>query len=493
MRMAMGAGRARVIRQMLTESFLLSTFGAACGVLLALWSGPALVRLISTASLPVSIDLSPNRMVLAVSAAIAVLTTLLFGLAPALTATRIQPNEALKESADAVHAAGRTRLHRGLMSAQIGVCFVLLVAAGLFLGTLKNLLAVDLGFRPEGVLIAHVDASNVDAERRTVILAQILEALRRQPGIVSAAASNLTPLSGAGWNSYATIEGHQPASRQEANSFLNAISPSYFQTISTKLSIGRDFEASDAASPVRTAIVNETLVRDFLDDADPLGRALLLGSPMAPERFEIVGVVGDTKYYSVNERPRRQIYLPIAYDQGSISYTIRYRLARKDAAALAAETIAGASPEATVQFVDLERQVEESFQRQRVTAVLAAAFGVLALLLAMVGLYGTASYLVARRRGEIGVRMALGARGPAIVWLVVRETAVTLAVGLALGVVGTLVAGRFVESLLYGARPNEPSALALPAVALIAAAGLAAFFPARRATRLDPMTVLRAE
>src|SRR5690606_4857298 len=140
--------------------------------------------------------------------------------------------------------------------------------------------------------------------------------------------------------------------------FLNAISPSYFQTISTRLSIGRDFEASDAASPVRTAIVNETLVRDFLDDADPLGRALLLGSPMAPERFEIVGVVGDTKYYSVNERPRRQIYLPIAYDQGSISYTIRYRLARKDAAALAAETIAGASPEATVQFVDLERQVE---------------------------------------------------------------------------------------------------------------------------------------
>jgi len=500
-RMAIGAGRGRVMRQLMTESLLLSVLGAGGGLLFAVWGSHLLVRLLSKTGSELQLDVAPDLRVLAFTIGVAILTGLLFGLAPALRATSVLPNQMLKEHARGMVAGtSRFNLGKALVTGQVALSLMLLVGAALFLGTLRNLLNTDLGFSRHNVLLIGANAmqANVPKTQRNGVYREIVGRLREIPGVASASSSVVTPISGTTWNNTVTPEGYSSKGNDDTLVYFNRVSPGYFATMRTPLLLGRDFSEHDDLTAPRVMIINESAARRFFPPASPIGKTIRvdLGQPDKKDVYQVIGVVKDTKYETVSEIPLVSAYVAHAQDLDpwqSVNFEVRSEIPADRLIPAIRSTIGGVNRGIALEFRNFETQVDESLLQTRMVALLSGFFGGLALLLAMIGLYGVTAYGVARRQGEIGIRMALGAQQGAVIWLVLRDVVAMLTVGAVLGLAASLAAGRLVASLLYGVKSYDPAPLAIAALLLGAATGIAAYLPARRAARLDPMVALREE
>jgi predicted permease len=484
-RLAIGAGRARIVRQLLLESTMLALAGAACGIGVAWLSGQFLVDLISSGPMRIDVDLTPNGHVLAFTTGVAVATGILFGLVPAVQATRTMPAATLK--ADSRTTSARSTMMPALVSVQVALSVVLLAGAGLFLRTLQNLRQLDPGFNPRGVLI-------VDAEGRgTALPEDVLADVRRLPGVESASLSTHTPLSGALWSEPAVPAG-QPRPERDTALFVGA-GTDFFATMDIGVVAGRVFTDGDTATSPAVAVVNEAYAARYFPHQNPVGRRLDAVVRRQPRELEIVGVVGNTNAAGLRVEPPATVYVAYAQLTGDrpTTLSVRARAPLGDAAARLQDLLRQRMPGAPVEARFLSAQVEATLVRERMMATLAGAFGALALLLTCVGLYGLLACSVAERTREIGIRMALGAQGTRLVAMVLASGAKLLLVGVALGLPAAWLATRAVRSMLFGLAPTDPGVIAGAMTLLVAAAQLAAYLPARRASRVDPLIALRHE
>ncbi len=497
-RLALGASRGRLIRQLLSESALLAVAGALCGGILAATLSRSLVAFISTPNSSVFLDMHADWRVLGFVAGLAILTTLLFGLAPALRSGSAPPGSVLKTAGRGMTSGReRFRLQRILVAAQVALSLVLLAGALLFARSLLNLMTRPLGLQQDGVLVANVafQRLNLPEARRSSFVAELLDSIRAVPGVAAAAASNRSPVNGNSSNTEILAENDITGGQ----SWEDRVSPGYFQTTEIPFLAGRDFSPNDSADSPKVVIVNLVFVKKFLSPSkNPVGQQFRLDAPpgMPKPYYSVVGVVGDSVYNDMHEQFVPIVYFPRAQDEHPniyVTFLIRSRVSSASLANGVKHAITGANPEVDVQFVVLRTQLRDSLVQDELMATLCGFFGGLAVLLAALGLYGVISYTVAQRTNEIGIRMALGAQRSGIVGLVLREVAVLIGIGIAIGAGLALGGGRAASSLLYGLKANDPLTLAL-AVMLLAAIGLAAIFvPARRASRLDPMVALRYE
>ncbi len=497
-RQAIGASRRRLIRQLLSESLLLSVLGAGLGALLAQLLSRALIAFLSTSRDRLFLGIALDLRILGFTAAIAVATCLLFGLLPALRATRIAPAAVMRAGGRGL-TAGRERfsIRRALVVAQVALSLVLLVGAMLFVGSLQKLSRVDPGFRPEGVISADFDLRKPQyaKQRYPELYRELLERLRSRSGVVSAAQVGFTPVSGSGWNEMIRIPG---SSEPHKESFFNRVGPGYFRTMGTPLIAGRDFDDRDSVGSSKVAIVNEAFARKFFGGANPVGHAYLLeGAANKPDTIvQIVGWVRNTKYYQIREDFRPIAFVPPAQDEDpgpGATFVVRTSGPVGDVFREVKAAVAEVHPEIWIEFRVLSEQLKDSLLRDRLMATLAGSFGVLAGLLATLGLYGVMAYMVARRQNEIGVRMALGADRATVVRLVLREATLLLVSGLVIGAGLALWAGRAASTLLFGLKSWDPLSLTGAALLLSVVALIASYTPARRAARLDPMNALREE
>ncbi len=499
-RLAIGASRWRLVRQLLAESLLLAVVGTALGAALAQTLSRGLLVFISSANNPLFVGMGMDWRVLGFAAALAMLTCLLFGLAPALRATHLSPASVMRAGGRSM-TAGRERfsLRRTLMATQVALSLVLLVGALLFVRSLRNLLTTEAGFRAEGVLTVSLDFARAQypKERRMAVYRELHDQLAAIPGVLSAAQVWFTPVSGAGWNNDVGPDS-TPAAASGKLSNCNRVGQGYFRTMGTSLVAGREFDDRDTLSAPKVAIVNEMFARKFMGGGNPIGRTFHLEAEAGkPEPlFQIVGLVKNTKYYQL-----REDFLPIAFfpvtqddDPGpGATFVLRVVGSPGGLTSAVKTKLAAFGPAIGIQFQSFSAQLEESLLRERLMATLSGGFGLLAGLLATLGLYGVIAYMVARRRNEIGVRIALGADRGQVIRLVMREALLLLGFGLTAGVVIALWAGRAAATLLFGLQPYDPLSMLL-AVALLAGIALAASYgPARRAAALQPMVALRDE
>ena len=497
-RQAIGASRGRLIAQLLSESLLLAVLGTALGAALAQVLSRVLIAFLSTPDNPVFVGLQPDLRMLGFTAAMAIGTCLLFGLLPALRATRVAPAAAMRAGGRG-STSGRERygLRRVLVIAQVAFSLVLLVGALLFVRSLQKLLDVEPGFRPEGIAAVNIDIATgkYPKERRPVVYGDLLERLRAQPGVLSAAQVLMTPISGSGWN-----EGVRPdaSTGEPKNSMFNRYGPGYLKTMGTALMAGRDFDARDTLGAPKVAVVNEAFAKTFFKGANPVGHTFRVeGDAGQPDRvYQVVGLVRNTKYYELREEFMPIAFLPAAQDESpgnGATLVVRTSGRPQDAFRTLKAAVAAVNPSFVLEFHVMTEQIAESLQRDRLMAVLAGAFGVLAAVLAAIGLYGVIAYMAARRQNEIGVRMALGADRASVVRLVLREAMMLLAAGLGIGIGLALWAGQAAAKLLFGLKSNDAATFAAAAVLLAIAAAAAGYIPARRASGMDPMDALRME
>ncbi len=496
-RMAIGAARRRIMRQLMSESLLLSALGAAGGLLFAVWGSRLLVSFLSKAGSELQLDTAPDLRVLAFTIGVAMLTGLLFGLAPALRATSVSPNNILKEHARGM-VAGRFGLGRALVVGQIALSLMLLVGAGLFLDTLGNLLNTDLGFSRHNVLLARAATmqSDIPKAQRSRVYREIVERLRAIPGVESASSSVVTPISGDTWNNVVLPEGYSPKGKDDALVYFNRVSPGYFATMRTPILLGRDFSEHDDIGAPKVMLIGESAARRFFGQTNPIGKTIRTEWSDTKDIYQVIGVVKNIKYEEVNEDQLLSVFLACAQDAepwSEVTFEVRSERPVETFIPAVRAAIGEVNRGISLEFRDFETQVSDSLLQPRMVALLSAFFGGLALLLAMIGLYGVTAYGVAQRQAEIGIRMALGAQPGSVVWLVLREVAIMLAIGTVLGSGASLAAGRLVAGLLYGVKPHDTAPLVIAAAVLGIATGIAAYLPAHRAARLDPMIALREE
>jgi putative ABC transport system permease protein len=499
---ALGAPRWRLVRQLFAESAALSVSGAALGMFVATVGAPFLVSQLSTPSTRVVLDLPIDGRVLAFTTAVAVLTTLMFGIAPAFRVAGARPIEAIQERGRTV-TTGRGGLMGWLVGVQVALSMVLLVGAGLFLRSFATLTARDLGIEPDRVLVATIDPQRADIEPalRVALYERVREAVLQTPDVAEAGISFLTPLGGGGFTPAVAVETPSGPVRTDPNGdvFGNLISSGWFRTFGTPVTSGRDFTDGDRKGAPRVAIVNEAFVRRFLTAASPLGRALTI-YPNTPRALQVVvvGVAADAVYSSVREAAPPTWYLPMAqfdirgfpFDSARLSM----RTSGAPPAALTKAVTAAAltvNPHLSLTFRSFGEDVRGSLTLDRVMAQVAGFFGALALLLAGLGLYGVTAHAISRRRTEIGIRVALGARPADVVVLVLARMSLLLGAGVVAGAALTLWASKFVAGLLYGLVPTDPTMLAGAAVVLSTTGIVATWIPARRAARMDPLIALR--
>jgi putative ABC transport system permease protein len=498
-RQALGASRWRLMRQLLAESLLLALVGAALGAFLAQNLSRFLVSFLNASGNNVFLDLGIDWRVLGFAAGIAALTCVFFGLMPALRATRIEPGAAMKASGRGL-TAGRERfsLRRALVVVQVALSLVLVAGALLFSRSLNKLESVDTGFQQDGILFTHAGFSrlNIAPERRLSFKRQMLDGIRAIPGVVAAAETNVVPLSGSAWSNSVWMDGND-AQRKLETSF-SRISPNFFQTLSIPLLAGRDFNDHDAANAPKVAIVNETFARKLLDGVNPIGQRFRIeATPSTPETvYEIVGLVKDTKYGDLREDFGPIAYLTNLQDPQPVAgsqFLIHSNLPRAELTAAVKRVLAEVNPGIAIRFLEYKSMIGESMLRDRLMATLSVFFGLLALLLASIGLYGILSYGVASRTKEIGIRMALGARSREVLSLILREALLLVVVGVVVGLPVVYASTRFASTLLFNLTPTDPLSLAGAALLLLAVALVAGYIPARRATKVDPLGVLRYE
>ena len=497
-RQAVGASRGRVIRQLLAESVLLAGIGTVAGALLAQVLSRFLVSFISTTGDTIVLDLSVDWRLIAFAAAIAVLTCILFGLTPALRATRVEPAAAMKSGGRGLTAGPeRFSLRRALVVLQVALSLVLVTGALLFTRSLGKLATLNPGFKQSGIVIARAGFAglNLPPEQRAAYRSQLLDRLKAIPGVESAADTSLVPLSGGALGNNVWVQDQQD---RKVNSAFSWVSPSYFATLHTPLVAGRDFDAGDTRNSIKVAIINETFARDLFSGANPIGRRFWVEkTPWEPETaYEIIGLVKDTKYENIREDFGPIAFMPVSQEtqpNASGQFLIRSSLPGGQITTSVKNVLLDVNPKITVSFQNFETMIGESLLRDRLMATLSGFFGLLALILASVGLYGILSYSVANRRNEIGIRMALGASGRAVLSMIMREGLLLVCVGIAIGLPFVFGLTRFAQSMLFGLSPADPLSLAAAALFLFGVAMVAGFVPARRASKVDPLVALRYE
>ena len=496
LRLALGASRWDLARQLLTESLLLSGAGAAGGLLLAAWSADVLVNQLSTSVNSVFVNVSIDRRIVAFTIALTALTTLVFGTAPALSASSAAPIDALKDHSRGATAA-RSRLTGGFVVAQVALSVVLLVAAGLFIRTFTRLAARPLGFEADAVTIVSIDArrQSVEPAARMAEFVRAQDVVRALPGVEGAALSFITPFTG-GFTPPVRLPGSSIAI--QGRLFGNLISPGWFSTLGTPLRSGRDLTDRDVPGAPRVVVVNDSLARTFFTGRSPIGQTLILFPDSARAMpMEIVGVVGDAVYSSLRSAVPPTWYAPLVqfdvpeFTTPSIRLSVRSRTHAPPSTRTIAGAVATVNPDLPVTFRPLADHIHAALTQERLTARLAGFFGALALLLAALGLYGVTSYAISGRRTEIGIRLALGARPAAIIGWVLARVSRQVGAGIVLGAALSSWASSFVAGLMYGVRPRDPATLAGAALLLSAIAAFAAWLPAWRAARVDPIVVLR--
>ncbi|HEY0875194.1 MAG TPA: ABC transporter permease [Vicinamibacterales bacterium] len=496
-RLALGASRGRLMRQLLSESLLLSGLGAALGFLFAQWGSRLLVRQLSTPTSNVVLDLGVDLPVLAFTTVVAVATALLFGMAPAFRGSRVQPNEALKEQGRGLSADRRFGLGNLLVIAQVALSLVLIVGAGLFVRTMTTLATLDLGFDGDPVLLVNVNAQALEPDGRGALYEQMWQRAASVPGVESAALSVVTPVSGSTWNNLFEFPDSPDLPERERIININMLTPGFFKTYGTRLIAGRDFLTTDDLGAPTVAIVNEAFARKYFNGENPVGRRVR-HAPF-PDRpgatVEIVGYVEDSVYRSLREPMSPTIYFPLKQRvELPTGINLSLRAAAGSPALLirpVAEALSTVNRDLAFNFRPLAQQVNASLIQERLLAMLSGFFGLLALLLAGLGLYGVTSYAVNRRRTELGIRMALGAAPGGVVTLVLKRVGFLVALGVLIGSGVALYASTFVSTLLYGLEPRDPLTFVGAALVLAAIGGLAGWIPARRASRIDPASVLR--
>lgn len=500
-RTALGAQRWRLARQLIGENLLLSAIGAALGIVIALWGTRVIVAQIAGGPASVFLDVGIDWRMLGFTALIAIATTLLFGIAPALFASRVAPMEAMKEQSAGRGGSSRRATFAGtLVLAQVSLSLLLLVAAGLFVRTFASLAKVELGFVPERVLVANIGAqrAGVEPEDRAALYERVRAAAVAVPQVSQAALSVITPVSGSQWNNIIEIPGRQDLAEEDRVVNMNYVSPGWFATMGTSLVAGRDFDSRDRVETTEVVLVNRKFAERYFNGENPVGRTVV--SPAfspgdTAEAMEVVGLVDDAVYIDLREELTPTMYhaMPQMPEPPSgVTLTVRttveepLALTRSLTAALAA-----VNPDLSVSFRPLESYIDASLAQERLIAMLSGFFGVLALLLAALGLYGITSYAVTRRRVELGIRMALGASPASVIRLVMSRTGALVAGGILVGGLASWWASKFVSSLLFGLEPADPVTIIGAMVVLAAVASVAGWIPARRAAVIDPAEVLR--
>jgi predicted permease len=497
MRLALGASPWRLARQLLTESLLLASLGGAAGLLLALWGVDALKKLVA-ATAPV--DVGVNVPVLAFTALVSVLAGVLFGLAPALRAGRSDLASSMRARGEGGSGRLRPGLAPALVVSQVALSLVLLVGSGLLVRSLRNLANAEVGFEREGVLVVDMDTriGGLDAKELSGYYTRLLENVEAIPGVRSATVASSSPMSGTNQNSNISIAGYTPAEREDMDVDVMRVGPRYAETLGVRVVEGRDLNERDGAAAAPVGLVNEAFARSFFAGKSPLGMRFGIGDQQTDAVIEIVGVVGDMKRRDLREAPARTVYLPLLREDGQNGFRsdLEIRTSADPTSLVPAVRKAFAEADRRVPIAGvttLSRQVSNSMRAEQLIARLVGAFGLLALVLACVGLYGILSQAVARRTNEVGIRMALGANRGNVLGMVLREAGILVAVGIAIGIPGALIASRLLTSQLFGVSPFDPLTLAGSALLLSVVAIAAAFVPARRASRIEPMRALRAE
>jgi putative ABC transport system permease protein len=488
-----------LIWQLLWESLLVVLLGVFSGLVLARVLGKSLIALLSTQGDSLFLDLHSDWRMLGFTAMLAAITVLLFGLIPAFRAARLAPGEAMKSGSPRTGASHESnRLRRGLMVTQVALSLVLVTGALLFARTLANLLTVDAGFRQDNILITQLDLSRlrIPVTRRQAVKKEIADRLRGVPGVEAAAEVAIVPLSGSGIDNRVWADGENRQSGFDPD--FNRIGSGYFKTLGSSLLIGRDFDEQDTPNSPKVAIVNQEFVRQFGKGANPVGlRIRREATPHEPETaFEIVGVVGNSKYKNLREKSLPIAYLPIAQDPNPDFFEqviVHSALPLAGLTSSLKQSVVGLNPNINVDFQVFKTQIQESLLPEKLMAALSGFFGILAVLLTAVGLYGVISFFVARRTHEIGIRMALGAGKRHVISSILRETLMLTVLGIGVGLPLTFFVSHLVASMLFGINPNDPVALAVAVLALCGVSMAAAYIPARRAATVDPMVALRDE
>jgi predicted permease len=496
-RLSLGASRWRLVQQLLVESLALSLAGGLLGILLAAALTRSLLALIPSEGSPLLISSTPDLRILAFTFGLACLTGVIFGLLPALRASRVDLWTTLKETVGSIAGSGGSLfLRKGLVTAQVALSFLLLFGAGLFVRSLDNLKTTDTGVALDNLVTFQLSpALNAYTDEKTMqFYRELQDRLRASPGVKSAAFATVPILSGNEWDSTTSVEGHQAKDGEDMQAFMNALSPGYFEAMQIPILEGRDFTWMDAHDKPTVAIVNRRFAEHFFPGRSAVGKRLGRGGgPKTKLDIEIVGVVADSLYEGPREGVHRQVFVP-NWGRNSAAFYVRTRTASSSAYALVRNEVKRFDAAMPVyQLKTLESQLDQTLLTDRLIALLSAGFGLLATVLASIGLYGVMAFVVARRRKELGIRLALGAQPRLVIWLVMKEVLLLLAIGLAIGVPAALGLGRYVSSQLYGIQGHDPWVAVTTMLLLTIVSAAAGLIPARRASRINPILALRHE
>jgi predicted permease len=499
----MGAGATRLFRQVLTESILLATIGAAFGLLLAHWADAALLRLVAGGPNPVPLDVHLDSRLLAFTLGVAVLSGILFGLAPAFRAARVDLSSVLKGTSRSIASsgsqAGRVPVGKILVVAQVALSLLLLVVAGLFLRSFQNLAAVQIGYDSDHLLLFGVSplSSGFKGPRAAQLLKDMIERLDAVPGVRSASLMNNGLFGGGDSNSDIFVEGAKPKAVEAPESRWDMVGPNFFSTTGIPILYGREIGSQDSGNGQRVGLLNQTAAHYYFGDANPIGSRIMVKTTLGPSDFVVIGVVGDSKHGSVREKPQRRFYIPFFNPIGDASSAnVLVRTSGDPATIVSAIRAAVKQTAADLPLIEVQtmnQRVSQSLAMDRTITKLSGVFGPLAMILVCIGLYGVMSYAVSGRTSEIGIRIALGAQRGSVLWLILRESLLLVLVGVAIGLPSIFGAGKWISSLLFGVKPADPTALALATALMFAAGIFACYIPARRAMRVNPIVALRYE
>jgi predicted permease len=494
LRLALGAARRRLVRQLLTESVLLAVIGGGLGALFAVWGSDALARLALTDTRPDALALQPDWRVVAFTTAVALITGIVFGLAPAIQAAQTSLTEAIKEAA----MRHRSRLGRTLAISQVSIALTLVSGSGLFARSLWNLQSFDPGFDQAHVVLARIDTRALGARAASGrVFRDLKQRIETLPGVLAASLSDRAFFGGGEGQRNISVRGYTPPRGGDLNPFVISVSERFFETMGVRLIAGRPLTSRDEESrSTRVAVVNESFARYYSGAASPIGRTFGFGDERANSTIEIVGLVADTKDGSLREKPRHIVYTVFLVADAPVEAILAVRAVGNPEAVMASVRAAVQQTHRAISLASLRtmrEQIDRSLNSERLLATLSGFFAVLALLLACLGLYGVLAYGVRRRTKEFAVRIAVGARASDVERLVVRETSSILAIGLVLGAILAVGAGRLAAGLLFGLSPYDGPSLLIAALAIVVTGAVATWGPARNAARADPISALRDE